>query len=115
VAVVEAVHDPLLRFAEHRKHSDAVGRAPSRGFRCLEPEWRNAKVAQRQQRQGPAWRSSQHLLGRMPCIERSVVGRDAIGVDELRAGEQCVCFDIGFDRVDVHLCPSVLREPQQIG
>jgi hypothetical protein len=56
-------------------------------------------MAQRQQGLSPSRLARDHALGRPPRIQRAALNRDAVGVDELSAGQQCGSVDV---RCDLH-------------
>ena len=47
-------------------------------------------------------RARQHFLSRLPRIKRGTLNHDAVGIDELRAGEQRAAVNIRVDLADFH-------------
>ena len=44
----------------------------------------------------------QHFLSRLPRMKRGTLNHDAVGIDELRAGEQRAAVNIRIDLADFH-------------
>ena len=103
MAVVEPGDQPIGRLAHNRKYSDHLAWAWSLlAPDVLRPNGVDQNIAQRQQRFGPSRLARDHPLGRMPCIQRAAVDRDAVGVDELRAGQQRSPVNLRCDLNDGH-------------
>jgi hypothetical protein len=102
VLVVEAHDKAIGCFADDRKYPDGVRGACSCRDRRLQAERRHQTIAQIKQRLDPSRAARHHFLGGTPGIERDVVHRYAVGIDELRAGEQCIGVDVRLDCMHLH-------------
>jgi len=95
VTVVEPGDKLTGRLAHNREYPDHLpGRDPACA-RCSQAKWLDQNIAQRQQCFGPSRLARDHSLGRMPRIQRTAIDRDAVGIDELRAGQQRIRSTFG--------------------
>ena len=87
VLVVKASNNAIGRLAHDRKYPDEISGARPVRCRRFQPKRRHQKIAQSQQHLDPSRRARQHFLSRPPRIKRGTLNHDAVGIDELRAGE----------------------------
>ncbi len=104
VLVVKPRDQAIGRFAHDRKYPDDIGAAGlvRRVRSRFQAKRRHHAIAQGQQRVDPSRRAPQHPLRCLPRIERVVVDRDAVGIAELRAGQQRTGVGVRIDSTDFH-------------
>ena len=102
VLVVKSCNKAIRRLVNNRKYSNDIAGAGVIRRRRFQAKRCHQKIAQSEQRPDPPRRARQHFLSRLPRIKRGILNRDAVGIDELRAGEQRAAVNIRIDLLDFH-------------
>jgi hypothetical protein len=95
MSVVQAGDQPIRRLAQNRKDPDHLSGHGPACARCFEAERRHQNIALGEQGFSPSRLACDHALGGVPRVERPIIHRDAVGIGELRAGQQPVGVDGG--------------------